>query len=102
MKVLSMVLHFFANTMATGPAYASKVVQETSLLHMLTHLIDARLLEKLEIHELGSVARIIYHAATKLCYTRENDNESDDEDEEDIVGVVVATGHAILDLCQEI
>ena len=47
MKILVLVLQFYSNMVATGAEYANKILQETSLLFFLQHLIETKLLEKL-------------------------------------------------------
>ena len=40
MKVLSLVLHFYTNMVASGPEYASKLLHETSIQHIFQYILQ--------------------------------------------------------------
>lgn len=65
---------------ANGAVYANKVLNETSLLFLLQHLLEAKLLSKLSDSDKGSIARLINQITHHCCYLRNEEGEDDDDE----------------------
>ena len=78
MKSLTLVLHFYANLVVTGPEFAQKVLRETNLLCLFEYMVQDRnndFWSKIDSAEIiNNLARIAAHIC-KSCYRVRDEND---------------------------
>ena len=48
MKVLTLVIHFYTNLVASGAPYAQKILRETSILHIFQYILTNNIGQDIE------------------------------------------------------